>query len=304
MLDHASAVAIFQRLIAGETLSDEELERALAHTADCDQCRAQFDLGRTAACEQVEEDLPAAAQVVREGQELAGQYPALARHLEECDRCRIVLAELVSEPEQASAAMAERPVEPAELFERVLPTGLSDPEAIVRERAAVRLGQFEQLGARPLAALARAATEDPDEDVRAAALGALARLAGEEGITELVGTAVTGEEALAVTGTEGISGELTEQEQELRLSLKGLPPKFEHTKLLVAIPRVLEGEASPIEWRGEPGLVPAEETVEAGSLDVTLGRVPKGAETEKKRLFARMYLLNLEARRERKRRKR
>jgi hypothetical protein len=120
MLDHDSAQAVFQRLIAGEILSDGELERALAHSAECDECRAQFDVGRTAACEQVEEDLPAAAQVVREGQDPAGQYPALARHVEECDRCRIVLAELVSEPEQASADMAEPPVEPAELFERVL----------------------------------------------------------------------------------------------------------------------------------------------------------------------------------------
>lgn len=301
MLNHDSAQAVFQRLIAGEILSEGELERALAHSADCEACRAQFDVGRTAACERVEEDLPAAAQVVREGQDPAGQYPALARHVEECDRCRIVLAELVSEPEQASAGMAEPPVEPAELFERVLATGLSDPEAIVRERAAQRLGRFERLGPRPLAALVRAAGQDPDDAVRAAALRALDEL---DAVTELVGTAVSGEEGLAVSGTEGISGRLTEQEQELRLSLEGLPPKFEHAKLLVAIPRVLEGEASPIEWPGEPGLVPAEETVEAGSLDMTLGRVPEGAATERKKLFERLYLLNLDPRRERKRRKR
>lgn len=300
MLDHDGAQAVFQRLIGGDALRKGELERALAHSSDCEQCRAQFDLGRTAACAQVEEDLPAAAQVVREGQDPAGQYPALARHLEECERCTIVLAELVSEPEQISTEMAEPPVEPAELFERALPPGLVDPEAIVRARAAERLGQFERLGAKPLAALARAAAEDPDQDVRAAASRALDAL----GVTELVGTVVTGEEALAVTGTEGISGRLTEQEQELRLSLKGLPPKFEHAKLLVAIPRVLEGEVSPIEWPGEPGLVPAEETVQAGSLDLTLGRIPEGAETEKKRLFERMYLLNPRARREGKGRKR
>lgn len=301
MLDHDEAQAVFQRLIAGETLSDGELEQALAHTAGCEQCRAQFDLGRTAACERTEEDLPAAAQVVREGHDPAGQYPALARHLEECDRCRIVLAELVSEPEQAATAMDEPPVEPAELFERVLPTGLSDPEAIVRERAAERLGEFEQLGPAALAALARTAAEDPDDEVRAVALRALQDL---DAVTELVGTAVAGEQALAVTGTEGISGQLTEHEQELRLSLRGLPPKFEHAKLLVAIPRVLEGAASPIEWPGEPGLVPAEETVQAGSLNMTLGRVPEGAPSERKRLFERMYLLNLAARRERKRRNR
>ncbi|MGH3033968.1 MAG: HEAT repeat domain-containing protein [Gaiellaceae bacterium] len=300
MLDHDSAHAVFQRLIAGEVLGEGELERALAHSAECEECRARFDLGWTAACAEVEEDLPAAAQVVRERQELAGQYPALARHLEECDRCRIVLAELVSEPEQLSTEMAEPPVDPAELFERVLPTGLADPEAIVRERAAEQLGELDRLGAKPLAALARAAAEDPDEDVRAAASRALSAL----GVTELVGTAVTGEEALAFTGTEGISGELTEYEQELRLSLKGLPPKFEHAKLLVAIPRVLEGEVSSIEWPGEPGLVPAEETVQAGSLEMTLGRVPEGTPAEKRKLFERMYLLNPKARRERKRRKR
>jgi HEAT repeats len=301
MPDHDSAQAIFQRLIAGETLSDGELERALAHTADCAQCRAQFDFGRTAACERIEQDLPAAAQVVREGQDPAGQYPALAQHLEGCDRCRFVLAELVNEPEQTAAAMDEPPVEPDELFERVLPTGLSDPEAIVRQRAAERLGEFEQLGPAALTALARAAAEDPDEEVRTAALSALEDL---DAVTELVGTAATGEQGLAVTGTEGIRGQLTEQERELRLSLEGLPPKFEHAKLLVAIPRVLEAEASAIEWPGEPGLVAAQETVEAGSLDLTLGRVPEGAPAERKRLFERMYLLNLAARRERKRRNR
>lgn len=297
MLDHESARALFQRLIAGEQLNDGELELALAHTADCEQCRAQFDFGRTAACAQVEEDLPAAAQVVREGQDPGGRYPALARHLEECDRCRIVLAELVSEPEQDATEMAEPPVEPAELFERALTTGLTDADALVRERSAKRLAGLEHLGARPLVALARAAAEDPDEDVRAAARTALDEL----GVTELVGTAATGEAALVVTGAEGISGRLTEQERELRLSLKGLPPKFEHAKLLVAIPRVFEGEVTPIEWPAEPGLVPAQETVQAGSLEMTLGRVPEGAPTEKRKLFERMYLLKLGGRRRRRR---
>ena len=50
-------------------------------------------------------------------------------------------------------------------------------------------------------------------------------------------------------------------------------------------------ETPQIEWPGEPGLVPAEETVEAGSLEVTIGRVQKGGETEKRRFFERMYLL-------------
>jgi hypothetical protein len=37
---------------------------------------------------------------------------------------------------------------------------------------------------------------------------------------------------------------------------------------------------------------------------MTLGRVPESAPSERKRLFERMYLLNLAARRERKRRNR
>jgi hypothetical protein len=328
MLDHDEAQSIFQRLITGETLSDGELDHALAHTADCEECRMQFDLDRTAACERIEADLPAAAAAVREGQDLADQYPAVARHVEECERCRTVLAELITEPEPA---VAEPPVEPRELFERALTVGLSDPDATVRERAAERLGSFERLAPRALAALADAAAKDPDENVRAAALraldeldaqvsiperlieawaaepakadpfieGVLARLAGERGVTELVGRAVAGEQALSVTGEQGISGQLTEDATHLRLSLQGLPPKFEHQKLVVAIPRVLELEPSAIEWAGEPGLVPAEKTVRAGSLDLTLGRVPKGTGTEKNKLFERMYLLNPGARRRR-----
>jgi hypothetical protein len=334
MLDHSSAQAVFQRLVAGKLAGDGDLQQALIHAAGCDECAAQFELGRTAACDEMRDDLPAAAEAVREGRDLAGEYPAVARHLEECDWCRIVLAELVKEPERQPAAMAEAPVEPVGLFERAMSTALSDPDALVRERAAERMGAFERLDAPALAALARAARQDPVESVRASALraldeldaqvsiserlirawaaapetavpfieSALAHLAGEgarvSGVAELLGTPIADEEAVAVTGEEGISGRLSEEERELRLSLEGLPPKFEHAKLVVAVPRALDEQAPPVEWaRREPGLVPAEEAVETGSLNVRLGRLVEGMPAATKTLFNRMFLLHPKARR-------
>lgn len=334
MLDHAAAQRVFERLIGGGPLGDGDVEGALAHAAACEECAAQFEVGGTLACDETRDDLPAAAEAVRQGRDPAGEYPALARHLEECHWCRIVLAELVSEAERQSAEMVEAPVEPVGLFERALSSALFDAEAIVRERAAERMGRFERLEPQALAALARAARVDPDEDVRAAALRALddldaqvtipervieawaaapatavpfiesvlAHLAGEgvpvSGVAELVGTPVAGEEGVAVTGQEGISGRLSEEESELRLSLEGLPAKFEHEKLVVAIPRALEERAPPVEWPGEePGLVPAEEVVETGALNVSLGRLVEGMPAATKELFNRMFLLHPKARR-------
>jgi hypothetical protein len=334
MLDHSAAQAVFQRLIAGKLPGEGDIEQALAHAAGCEECAAQFELGLTTACEEIRDDLPAAAQAVRQGRDPAGEYPAVARHLEECDWCRIVLAELVSEPERQPAAMTEAPVEPVGLFERALSSALSDPDALVRERAAERMGTFEHLNAPALAALALAAREDPDESVRASALRAfdeldaqvsiserligawaaapatagpfiesvLAHLAGEgvpvSGVAELLGTPVAGEESVAVTGQEGISGRLSEEARELKLALEGLPPKFEHAKLVVAIPKALEEPVPPVEWPGqEPGLVPAQEPVETGSLNVSLGRLVEDLPAEKRSLFRRMFLLHPEARR-------
>jgi hypothetical protein len=338
MLDHAAAQSVFQRLVAGEPPSPDDVASALAHTAGCEECRAQFDLGRTSACDAVEEDLPAAAQAVREGRSPADQYPAVARHLEECDRCRIVLSELVTEPEP-EPAVAEPSIEPRErFFERVLTDGLADADAVARERAAERLADLQRIGPRALAALAEAARDDSEERVRKAALralvrldarvslpervieawaadpevgavflrGVLARLADErvpvEGVTELVGGEAPGEERTAVTGSGGIRGRISEEADELKLSLEGLPRKFEHTKVVVAIPRVLEQDAPPIEWRGEPGLVAAEEDVRGGSVEMTLGRVVDDPGGAKGKLFDRLYLLGPEARRRRRRR--
>lgn len=322
MLDHGSAHALFQRLVAGEPITDGEVDRALAHAAGCPECREQFELGRSAACVEVEEDLPAAALAVRQGRDVADLYAALGAHLEKCERCRIVLAELAREPEDERAASTVR-VEPDLLFERALADALmGDADPIVRRRVAERLGILPGLGPRALDALAAAARDDTDQEVRAAALRALdelddriaiperlirawaaepaeaapfiadvlARLAGERGVTELVGA--VGAAGTTVAGSEGISGRVTEEAGELHLHLEGLPPKFEHAKLIVAIPTALFEREGAVEWQGEgPGLVEAGEEVRAGALDVTLGRLLRG-DPEARRLFERLYLLD------------
>lgn len=130
----------------------------------------RVDVARTAACAGLEEDLADAARIQREGGDLAQEYPALARHLEECEWCRTTLAELMEEPDVLSEAEPH-----VDDVERYLVAALAEPERIVRVRAAKRLGSSRQVGPAALTALA-AAAEDPDEEVRAAAREALTLL--------------------------------------------------------------------------------------------------------------------------------
>lgn len=300
MRDHRAAQDLLQRAIAGERLSDDDLQQALTHVATCEECARQFELDRTAACEAVEDDLPEAARSLREGGDVTSGYPMLASHLRECERCSTILAELARELEPSE----EAPVDPAELFERALTAALADEDPLARERAAEGMTRLEHVGPAALAALVETAGEDEDEEVRAAALGALGLLARQPariaGVTQLIGTAADPEEHVAVTGEGGISGRVIEEGGELRLSLRGLPPKFEHTKPIVAIPTALEEATPSVEWSaGQPGVVPATEAVSGGSLDVTLGRSGSGAGRRTKDLFKRVYLLDAERRRRR-----
>lgn len=136
--------------------------------------RDRLDLGRSQACVDVEDELADAARIEREGGELAKHYPALARHLEDCEWCRAELAELVEEPDIQAEADIE--AEPSDSVERYLAAALAEPERIVRLRAATKLGAARRIGPGALAALADVAAADPDADVREAALDALGRI--------------------------------------------------------------------------------------------------------------------------------
>jgi hypothetical protein len=292
-----------------------------------------LDLGPTAACEEVEEDLPGAAAALRQGDDLADRYPALARHLEECERCRAILAELVKEPEVVSEAEVQ--VEPSERYESYMTATLRDREPIVRARAAKWLGAADRLGPAALAELAEVAGEDDDEEVRETALealdrldeavslprrlieawsaapaeaapfiaGALARLTSEgpptnAGVVGLTGSTAPGGKELTLTGKEGISGLLREEQSELWLELNRLPSSFENAKAVVALPAALAAEGPAITWSGEqPGLVAVATPVVGGSLQVRLGEVV--GQSGQGTLFQQVYVLNPEARRTR-----
>jgi hypothetical protein len=230
--------------------------------------------------------------------------------------------------------MAEVPVEPTALFARALTAALSAPEAVARIRAAGRLGSFQQLGPAALAALVKAAAEDPEESVRAAALAALdelddevslpqrvidawsatpaeaapyladclSRLADPEAptvarVARLVTEETEAGDEFAVQGESGATGRIVREEGELWLRLNRLPGNFEKTKPIVAVPTALGKRAPEIEWSGEtPGLVRAREPVAEGSLDVHLGNVlPRSPFSSK--LFERLYLLDPRSRR-------
>lgn len=326
MIDHDAAQTIFQQFLAG--VGEAEIEAALAHVATCDECARQFEIDRTAACVEVEDDLPEAAGLVRASRDVASAHPAVAAHLEECERCRVVFAQLASEPPGLgrTTPMAEIPIDPAPVFERALVTALSRPETIKRERAAERFAAFERVGSRALAALAEAAGEDPEEEVRAAALraldeldrhvsipqrlieewaeepteaasfieGVLARLAGgsihsASPVLELIGTPVPGEERTELTGADGVHGGIARTWRQWWLSLEGLPPAFENTRPLLALPDALRPGLPRMKWpAAKPGLVPAEKPVSGGSLRARIGRPPAAAQ---QRLFHRIFLV-------------
>ncbi len=101
-------------------------------------------------------------------------------HVASCEECRrrfdIAVTAAWLESREEAHAMSDVPVDPAQLFESALTTALSDPDTVVRRRAAERLGERAPLGAAAIDALVAAAKEDRDQHVRAAALTTLQRL--------------------------------------------------------------------------------------------------------------------------------
>lgn len=284
--DCRSAEATIHRALVGARVDKVEVDRALAHLADCEVCGPRFELASATAWKGREDQMQ----------------------------------------ESAESGTAGERVEPRELFERALVAALSETDATARRRAAERLGGVECLGAAALAALAEAAAEDDDGEVRARALvaldrldeevsipqrvidawsaapaeaapfiaGVLARLGGEgplarRSITRLVAAAVKGHHQIELSGKEGIGGHLSVEENELWLRLNRMPAGLEKTRPVVALPAALAENAPPLEWAGKaPGLVAATAPVEAGELNVRLGR-----SSARKELFREIYLLNL-----------
>jgi len=234
-------------------------------------------------------------------------------HLAACEECRrrFDIAETAAwlESREGTHPMAQAPVDPLSLFESALTAALSDPEGLVRRRAAARLGDMTGLGAATVEALAAAAREDRDERVRAAALaalqrldslaslppwatdvrspaaasyltGVLARLAGPAattGVTRLERATTQYGEAVALFGERGVSGRVSREPDGLWLMVKGLPPEVEDSETVVAVPKAFGVEALTVLWAGqEPGLIVASEHVADGSLRVRLGSVREG----------------------------
>lgn len=175
MPDCAAAQKLLERSTAGLAVSDEELERALVHVAGCGLCSTIAESSAGIACGKVESELPNYAQALREGAHARRRWPALARHVDSCDRCAEVLAELVQEPDSGPEPVASQ-VEPQALFQRALAMGLSDPDPIVRERAARRLAELGSVEATARTRLEEVAERDPVAGVRAAASAAVARI--------------------------------------------------------------------------------------------------------------------------------
>lgn len=205
------------------------------------------DLPRTPACDEVEMDLSDAARIQREGGNVADHYPDLARHLEECEWCRAQLAELVKEPDLLAEAETEDV--PSDRAEKELAAALFVREPAVQIPAAGRLASARRVAPATLAALAETAAGDRDEDVRKAARTAL-----DELLTRLA-------PGVAELGKAGVTGTLSADEGELRVTLEGLPRSFEGSTPVVVLPG------------GEPGLVTPESAVSEGRLDVRLGRL-------------------------------
>lgn len=181
----------------------------------------------------------------------------LRRALEHVDGCAVCARRFElgrRMPSTEERDMAERPVDPTELFERALTAALSEPELIARRRAADRLGRFERLGLAALAALVRAAGVDEDESVRAAALAAINRL---------------GEDVSPLS-------EIVRKEDQYWMKLNRLPHRFENTRPVLAIP----------DWSGQgQALIAASHPVAGGAVELLLGR-----EVSEER-FPRAYLL-------------
>jgi hypothetical protein len=237
---------------------------------------------------------------------------------EECSRCFDLAQDAAwLESREETAPMAHVPVDPPALFESALTAALSDPDDLVRRRAAERLGGMTGLGAVAVVALVAAAGEDRDERVRAAALtalqrldpklslpqwvilvwsaapaeaasyleGVLARLATPAGapsaVTRLGGAETQNDKTVVFSGDCGVRGRVSRESDGLWLTVQGLPAAIENTKPVVAVPSALQVNETTMVWAGDkPGLIAASTPVSKGTLRVRLGEDEEGAAQE------------------------
>jgi hypothetical protein len=157
---------ILQRFLVGAPVAASDVDAVFEHIEVCDACHEAFDLALTAACEEMEDDLLAIAPEAFADWP-AGVEPAVARHVEQCERCQAVVADLTAarSRRQERTVTRER-VDVDDLFERALTVALADPEPAVRERAAARLERLRRqpalaaTGPPPSAKKSRAAKEE------------------------------------------------------------------------------------------------------------------------------------------------
>lgn len=177
MPDCRTVQALLQRTAVGTPVSDEELRLTLDHLSTCGSCGLD-DLVSDLACAKVEAELPSYAHALHEGEDPAAHWPALTQHLGHCERCAEVLADLIHGiPTEADSEA--NGVDPSDLFEHALVAGLSDPDPLVRRRAAARLGAVRGLRPTSRAALVATVGRDPDERVRTEAVAAITRLGAD-----------------------------------------------------------------------------------------------------------------------------
>ena len=93
-------------------------------------------------------------------------------------------------------------------------------------------------------------------------------------------SALRGPPSLPVAGEAGISGRLELVDTEIRLSLSGLPRRYEGRRVTIAIPGALGPDPPPVRWAGDRGLVVAPRAVSGGAIRIALGEATEPGAVE------------------------
>jgi hypothetical protein len=116
------------------------------------------------------EELAEVAAVLHDGGDPWAEFPEVAQHLLACERCRAVMADLVTAERGASA-----PVDADRMVDGVLVAALRREDPATRLGAVRRLAEVPQLSPAAVDALRAVASDDADGTVRAAAQETLRR---------------------------------------------------------------------------------------------------------------------------------
>jgi hypothetical protein len=116
----------------------------------------------------------------------AGELQWALDHVASCEMCsrefEVSGSRALTGGGKEAVEMTRLLIDPDAVFEEALVAALLEPEAVVRRRAAERLGESGHLGAEAVAALTAVARGDKDDRVRAAALAALSECGAGESV--------------------------------------------------------------------------------------------------------------------------